>query len=312
MAFVVKEIREGNTITANRDGGSAVRSFTVNDDAGVGVSVASTYNLPGIPDANSPHPDNGTPGSVPLFAETFTRIRRGNGVLVTVGYGSTPTAGGSLIPINPLADGFLTIEVSFQIDRVELPVFRRAKHTFGEGDNAVVKYIWERLEGDFSFDSVRHTFTAKLNGSIGHGLSVDQFLAAGATIRAQANKLHDFGGQLYRYVPRLLTQRTVPSGSAPALYDIQHSWQYDPGIPNTLFGLAGYTLGNGLIFWTSPDDDDPSHAFTQQDATFMLRPFSRVQAFANIEDPSRPPSMQFSQVYPVEPLGWQSLPGLSS
>lgn len=317
MAIVVKELRNGNTTTSALESGAGVRAFSVYDDEGMGVARGTTYGLLGLPVLNDPHPENGSVGLPNLFADSILRQPWGNGVLVTVSYSDRPRTGGPIIPVNPLADGFLSIDISYRIERVELPVFAVSKITVGEEAEAVEKFVWERLEGDYSFDKSVHTYTARLNGSLGEGLSLPGFFAAGESIDAQANKIHTINGKKYRYVPRGLRQQTVGSGDSPALYEIHHSWDYDPGVPNTLVGRAGYSFNSTdkLVFYGQPVGTPPvplfTHAYPQQDASFMIRPFTTLRTFANPGDLSVPPKMDFAPAYPEEPNGWQTLPGLS-
>lgn len=316
MTLVVNELRSNNTTTASRQSGAATRSFTVFEDSGAGVSRSSTYGLAGIPQANDPHPDNGATGLPNLYADSFGRVTYGRGILVTVGYNERPPTSATF-PIDPLANGFLTVGRSFRIERVEMPVFAVAKIAVGEGAEAVEKFVWQRLEGDFSFDKAVHTHTARLNGELGTGLTLAQFMAAADAIDAQANKIHTFNDKKYRFLPQDISQETINSGTTPAKYDINYTWEYDPGVPNTLVGRAGYAFnaGSRLVFYAQPVGTPPvplfTHAYPQQDAEFVIRPFTTLRTFANPVDLTVPPIMDFAPAYPEDPNGWQSLPGFS-
>ena len=318
MAITLKELYESNTNTGLQSS-SATRTF-IAKEPGVGVTVPQTYGLEGLPSFNDPHPHNGRPGFFNLYVTGVNRVPEGRSVRITVLYGSTTpsSGGGSIIPVNPLADGFLSVETSFTTATITLPVFQQAKVIVnGTGGQTVTRYAWQLMEGDWSFETIRHTFTATLNGRLGEGFTLDAFLAAGAVIRNQANNIHEIGGTRYRFFPRRIAQRATGNGQTEAQYEIQYTWEYDPGVPSVLFGQAGYVYNPqvrpGLIFRTNPNPPpDYINAYIQQDEEFMLRPWTRVQTFAQPDNPGSYPVVDFTQVYKTGNLnGWQTLPGLA-
>lgn len=314
MAPTIKEQYFGRDIQFGRDNNTASRVFHVSE-AGVGVTIAQTYALEGLPQINDLHPDSNSPGVGKLYASSIARIPVGRSVMVTVSYNSLPFSGVSQIPVNPMAEGYLSVSTSFAFEKVELPAFYLSKIISPAAEGPPVEgFAWDRMEGDFEFEKVVHVFTASLNGDFTSGFSLTDFFAAGAAIRAQANKLHTFGSDQYRFVPRDLSQQTAVN-EGTARYAINYTWEYDPGVPNILWGLPGYVMNEqGLILKTQPVGGNPlfvTHAFVQQDEDFTIRPYNRVQTFANIDDPAQPPKVDFAQAYASAPTGWQSLPGFA-
>ena len=183
MAPTIKEQYFGRDIQFGRDNNTASRVFHVSE-AGVGVTIAQTYALEGLPQINDLHPDSNSPGVGKLYASSIARIPVGRSVMVTVSYNSLPFSGVSQIPVNPMAEGYLSVSTSFAFEKVELPAFYLSKIISPAAEGPPVEgFAWDRMEGDFEFEKVVHVFTASLNGDFTSGFSLTDFFAAGAGAR---------------------------------------------------------------------------------------------------------------------------------
>jgi hypothetical protein len=318
MAITIKRQYYPDTTTVNRGGKNAATSvYIVYDDTGLGVTKEQTYTLSGLPTVGQVHPEISN-----IFVQSLARQQEGRAVLVTVNY--APISGGtSQRPIvDVLEQNFQSLELSSQDVLVPIPSFRLERRTFKDGEQTVEdKFLWGRNDEEFAVEVNRHTFTAVLSGEFQDGLSLTELFSTFATIRAQQNTLHTFGGDQYLFKPRFLKQRTKSQPAAagqvaePARWEVQYTWMYDPGVLNA-YGPNGTpgTQSNGLHFRNPVTVGGIplfTHAYVCQDATFAIRPYQRVQTYPDLANPEAPPKVNFLTPYRSVPSGWQNLPGIS-
>ena len=308
-----------STVSIDRGGSnSASDQYHIFDDNGDGVTrqQALTYSAAGYPVLGSVHPEIAN-----LFAKRVSFIAAGRAQLATWAY--EPSAGGAIDrpPVDMLAGNFLSLEISSTTKMVELPTIKLMRSSLQGGDPPVDKYYWEADENAYGVEVNIHTFTAVLSGEFNEGLSLPAFFSAFAGVRAQENTLHTFNGDKYLFKPRYIKQRTVsvpadpPSGQQgePAKWEIQYTWEYDPGIRNTLGpnGTPGATQDgwNLRAFVSLPPVGLFTAAILCQDSTFALRPYQNVRMYPDLLEPDQPPVVDFVSVYRSNPSGWQTLPG---
>lgn len=310
-----------SSVTINIGGSNAATDeYLISDDSQGGVSrtQALAYSAAGYPSVGSQHPE------IPnLFANSITFRSEGRSQVATWSY--APRAGGAIqrIPLDLISENFVSMEITSSTKMVELPQYQLVKKT-GKGpeDQVVENFVWESIEARPLRINI-HTFTVLLSGEFPDGLNINQFFAQFDTINQRENELHTFAGKQYLFRPRYIKQRTVltPPDPAtgqpgePARWEVQYSWDYDPGIRNT-FGTNGMpgATANGLHF-RGPVTINGIPLFTRaivcQDLVYALRPFQSVDIYPNLVETDQPPIVDFWSTYRPNPNGWQTLPGIA-
>lgn len=276
---------------SQRDGvDTLTRGFSVE---GQGVDVARAN--PGIPRYRDEHPDN--PG---LLARDFNASPRGADSLVTVSYSPEAYVGGTVPPVNQYAEGFVGVDTTFEDTTVDIPLFERNKVTFGEGDAAVEKLVYQRRDDVMPYGYSRSVIRVPISITLTTSGNFNVAVALGSVISAQINKLHTINGKTYLFKPEGLTQRG--SNEFVGTY----RWYSDPGVPNVLsvpFGgvqpAPNLIWGRGLTTLYPFFDED-----------FIIPPFNGVRIDGD-QDPEQAPHVTFFERFEREPNGWQTLPGIA-
>lgn len=260
-----------------------------------GQTVDAARANANIPKYRDPHPDR--PG---LLVQAVNATPRGSGSLVTVSYVPAAYVGGSVPPVNQYADGFVGIDTSFEDTTVDIPLFERNKVTFGEGDAAVEKQVYQRRDDVMPYGYSRSVIRVPISITLTTSGNFNVAVAVGSVISAQINKLHTINGKTYLFKPEGLSQRG--SNEFVGTY----RWYSDPGVPNVLSVPFGGVQPAPNLVWGP--GFTTLYPFFDED--FIIPPFNGVRIDGD-EDPEQAPHVTFFDRFLSEPNGWQTLPGIA-
>lgn len=249
---------------------------------------------PDVPNYRAQHRDHAENG---LIVKDRNATQDGAGALVSVTYAPEEYVGWNLPPVNVFQEDFVGKDVSFETEDVEIPLFRTANITLGDGAQAVQKTVFQRVDGVLPYRKrvsyYRVPIAIELVGS-----TLGDVLNLSRVILEQTDKIHNIFGEDLVFACEGITQQTAER------FNAVYRWYKDPGIKLTELRTSfGPSAGTNLRFIGST-------AYPVFNDDFLIPPYKGLRIDGD-PDPEQPPTVTYFDIYEREPNGWQTLPGIA-
>jgi hypothetical protein len=285
----VTELLAYRTVSMRDNIDTLTRGFNVE---GLGPDLARF--VPFIPRYGDSHPDN--PG---MIVRSVSAGPRGTGSLVQATYAPREFVGGGQPPVNDSAEDFWGIDVSFDYEDIDIPLFQRSSLTTTDPQGLpLTKLVYADYRAGIPYRKRVPYYRVTTGVTFAEPASLGDIFALSELIVDQTDKIHRLFGRdvVFSCEGLQYVSRTE--------YKVTYRWSQDLGIPNeweadTAFGeTLDANLGRrGSILYPFADED------------FVIPPFKGMRIDGNT-DPAQPPIVTFFDKYKRDDNGWQNLPGL--
>ena len=248
----------------------------------------------GIPRYGDTHPDDSN-----LLVQNISASGRGLGSLVQVSYVPIDYWGGGQPPVNDSAEDFWGIDVSFDYEDIDIPLFRRSGlTTTDEQGLPITQLVYADYRVGIPYRKRVPYYRVTTGVTFAEPASLGDIFALSELIVDQTDKIHRLFGRdvVFSCEGLQYVSRTE--------YKVTYRWSQDLGIPNEWEADTAFdetldeNLGRrGSILYPFADED------------FVIPPFKGMRIDGNI-DPTELPLVTFFDKYKRDDNGWQNLPGL--
>ena len=281
LSYRTSSIRDNvNTIT---------RGFNVEE---LGPNLAR--EAVGIPQYGEAHPDYSG-----LVVRSVAATPRGRGSLVQVTYSPIEYTGGGQPPVVDSAEDFFGLDVSFDYEDIDIPLFRRSGFETTDSQGLPIsEVVYSDYSAGIPYRKRVPYYRVTTGVVFNEPASLGDIFTLSELIVDQTDNIHTlfgrdvvFSSEGLQYVSR-------------TEYKVTYRWYQDLGIPNeweadTAFDEAmNANIGRrGSILYPFADED------------YVIPPFKGMRIDGNT-DPTELPSVTFFSRYKRDANGWQNLPGL--
>ena len=249
---------------------------------------------PNIPQYGDQHPDYAG-----MVVRSINAAPRGAGSLVQVSYSPIEFVGGGQPPVNDSAEDFWGIDVSFDYDDIDIPLFRKSTMSATTPSGApFTQFVYSDLSSGIPYRKRVPYYRVTTGLTFAEPASLSDVFNLSSLIVSQTDKIHKIFGRDLVFASEGLqyVSRTE--------YKVTYRWSEDLGIPNewaadTPFDeIVSDNLGRrGTV------------VYPYADADFVIPPFKGMRIDGDV-DPTQPPSVTFFNRFKRDEDGWTNLPGL--
>lgn len=254
----------------------------------------------GIPQYGEAHPDYSG-----LVVRSVAATPRGRGSLVQVTYSPIEYTGGGQPPVVDSAEDFFGLDVSFDYEEIDIPLFRHSEFQTTDAQGApITEIVYSDYSAGIPYRKRVPYYRVTTGVVFNEPASLGDILDLNASlILTQTDRIHNIFGRdlLFSCEGLQYVSRTE--------YKVTYRWSQDPGIPNEWESDAPFDEKFSDISTRAILGRRGSIIYPAADEDYVIPPFKGMRIDGNT-DPTQFPTVTFFDRYKRDDEGWTNLPGL--